>query len=74
MRRTLLLWLAVILVLPGAGLAPAAEDKLVIYTAYEENELKMTKEAVDDFFSTGPSTISGAAGRRTDHRALGRRG
>jgi iron(III) transport system substrate-binding protein len=34
------LLLAVALVLPGAAAAPAAEEKLVIYTAYEENELK----------------------------------
>lgn len=40
MRRTLTLILAVALVLPCAGLARAAEEKLVIYTAYEENELK----------------------------------
>lgn len=41
MRRSLTLLLALALVLPlGASVAPAAEDKLVIYTAYEENELK----------------------------------
>ena len=40
MRLTLTLLLAVALVLPGAVPARAAEDRLVIYTAYEENELK----------------------------------
>ena len=40
MRRTLIVLLVAALVLPGVALAPAAEDKLVIYTAYEENELK----------------------------------
>jgi iron(III) transport system substrate-binding protein len=40
MRRTLMLLLVVALVLPGGFPAVAAEDKLVIYTAYEENELK----------------------------------
>ena len=41
MRRLLVLLLAALLVLPATPLlAPAAEDKLVIYTAYEENELK----------------------------------
>ena len=40
MRRTLMLLLVVALVLPGGLPAVAAEDKLVIYTAYEENELK----------------------------------
>jgi iron(III) transport system substrate-binding protein len=40
MRRTLMVLLAVALVLPGGVAAFAAEEKLVIYTAYEENELK----------------------------------
>ena len=41
MRRLIVLLLAALLVLPATPLpAPAAEDKLVIYTAYEENELK----------------------------------
>lgn len=40
MRRVLTALLTVALVLPGAALARAAEEKLVIYTAYEENELK----------------------------------
>jgi iron(III) transport system substrate-binding protein len=41
MRRALIVLLAVALLLPlGITRAPAAEDKLVIYTAYEENELK----------------------------------
>jgi len=40
MRRTLMLLLVIALVLPGGFPAVAAEDKLVIYTAYEENELK----------------------------------
>lgn len=41
MRRLLVLLLAALLVLPATPLlAPAAEDKLVVYTAYEENELK----------------------------------
>ena len=41
MRRSLTLLLALALVLPlAASPAPAAEDKLVVYTAYEENELK----------------------------------
>ncbi|MEK7385398.1 MAG: ABC transporter substrate-binding protein [candidate division NC10 bacterium] len=41
MRRLLVLLLAALLLLPATPLlAPAAEDKLVIYTAYEENELK----------------------------------
>ena len=41
MRRLLLLLLAGILVLPlGAPPADTAEDRLVVYTAYEENELK----------------------------------
>jgi len=41
MRRSLVLLLAALLVLPATPLpAPAAEEKLVIYTAYEENELK----------------------------------
>jgi iron(III) transport system substrate-binding protein len=41
MRRLSVLLLAALLVLPATPLvAPAAEDKLVIYTAYEENELK----------------------------------
>src|SRR4029077_9028808 len=38
--RWMVLLLTVVLVLPGAAPAPGAEDKLVIYTAYEENELK----------------------------------
>src|SRR4029077_19643414 len=40
MRRILPLLLALVLVLPGGGPVLAAEEKLVIYTAYEENELK----------------------------------
>jgi iron(III) transport system substrate-binding protein len=41
MRRNLAVLLAVLLLLPSAPLAAVgAEDKLVIYTAYEENELK----------------------------------
>jgi iron(III) transport system substrate-binding protein len=40
MRRTLMLLLVVALGLPGGFAAFAAEEKLVIYTAYEENELK----------------------------------
>jgi len=41
MRRAVIVLLAVALLLPlGVTRAPAAEDKLVIYTAYEENELK----------------------------------
>src|ERR1700704_6860824 len=40
MRRILPLLLAIVLVLPGAAPVFAAEDKLVVYTAYEENELK----------------------------------
>jgi iron(III) transport system substrate-binding protein len=41
MRRLLLLILVAALVLPlGAPPADTAEDRLVIYTAYEENELK----------------------------------
>lgn len=41
MRRAVIVLLAVALLLPlGITRAPAAEDKLVIYTAYEENELK----------------------------------
>jgi len=41
MRRLLMFLLAVVVVLPGAPFpATAAEEKLVIYTAYEENELK----------------------------------
>ncbi len=41
MRRTLMFLLAVVLVLSGApSPVSAAEEKLVIYTAYEENELK----------------------------------
>ena len=43
MGRLLMFLLAVILVLPGApspSPAAVAEEKLVIYTAYEENELK----------------------------------
>ncbi|HSE93286.1 MAG TPA: ABC transporter substrate-binding protein [Methylomirabilota bacterium] len=39
MRRILVL-LAAALLLGGVGRAAAAEEKLVIYTAYEENELK----------------------------------
>src|SRR2546428_12413078 len=38
MRRTLGFLLALIVLTPAP--VPAAEDKLVIYTAYEENELK----------------------------------
>jgi spermidine/putrescine-binding protein len=42
MRRALIVLLAITLLLSPLGIAPvpAAEDKLVIYTAYEENELK----------------------------------
>jgi iron(III) transport system substrate-binding protein len=41
MRRLLPLLLALTLLLPlGPSVAPASEDKLVIYTAFEENELK----------------------------------
>ena len=41
MRRLLVLLLAGVLVLPlGAPPADTAEDRLVVYTAYEENELK----------------------------------
>jgi iron(III) transport system substrate-binding protein len=41
MPRPLILILVLALVLPlGPSMAPAAEDKLVIYTAFEENELK----------------------------------
>jgi iron(III) transport system substrate-binding protein len=42
MRRLLPILLAVALLVPLAGAPPAhtAEDRLVIYTAYEENELK----------------------------------
>jgi iron(III) transport system substrate-binding protein len=41
MRRLLMFLLAVVLVLSGApSPVSAAEEKLVIYTAYEENELK----------------------------------
>jgi iron(III) transport system substrate-binding protein len=40
MRRALIALLALALALPLASLVPAAEDKLVVYTAYEENELK----------------------------------
>src|SRR5688572_19567273 len=41
MRRVLTTWLGVaVLVAVAAWSVPAAEDKLVIYTAYEENELK----------------------------------
>ena len=40
MRRTWILWLAAALVLPGVRPVGAAEEKLVVYTAYEENELK----------------------------------
>src|SRR6059036_4312445 len=41
MRRLLVLVLALALLVPATPWpAPAAEDKLVIYTAYEENELK----------------------------------
>jgi iron(III) transport system substrate-binding protein len=36
----MIVWLAVLLVLSTGALALAAEEKLVIYTAYEENELK----------------------------------
>jgi iron(III) transport system substrate-binding protein len=39
MRRLLVLLLAALLLSATPLLAPAAEDKLVIYTAYEENEL-----------------------------------
>jgi iron(III) transport system substrate-binding protein len=40
MRRTRIALLALCLALPLISPAPAAEDKLVVYTAYEENELK----------------------------------
>src|SRR5262245_29616704 len=40
MRPTLIVLLAAALVLPAAAPVPAAEEKLVIYTAFEENELK----------------------------------
>jgi iron(III) transport system substrate-binding protein len=40
MRSIPIAWLTLALALTGAWPAPAAEDKLVIYTAYEENELK----------------------------------
>src|SRR5204862_8117986 len=41
MRRLLLLLLAGVLALPlAAPPADTAEDRLVVYTAYEENELK----------------------------------
>ncbi len=40
MRRLLVLLLAVFLLSATPLLVPAAEEKLVIYTAYEENELK----------------------------------
>ena len=43
MRRTLMSLLAVVLLLFGSPLG-AAEEKLVIYTAYEENELKDFRE------------------------------
>ena len=38
--RTFALTLVVALTLAGVSPAPAAEEKLVVYTAYEENELK----------------------------------
>src|SRR5262245_47846435 len=37
---SILLLLVLTLVLPSAAPVPAAEDKLVVYTAFEENELK----------------------------------
>jgi iron(III) transport system substrate-binding protein len=41
MRRALMaMMVAAVLVLPPGPPVPAAEDKLVVYTAYEENELK----------------------------------
>jgi iron(III) transport system substrate-binding protein len=40
MRRTVIFLLMVALALPAGWPASAAEDRLVIYTAYEENELK----------------------------------
>lgn len=40
MRRLWVLLLVTVLLLPPSTAVPAAEDKLVIYTAYEENELK----------------------------------
>ncbi len=40
MRRTVIFLLLVALALPAGWPASAAEDRLVIYTAYEENELK----------------------------------
>jgi hypothetical protein len=40
MRRTLIALLALALALPLTVPVRAAEDKLVVYTAYEENELK----------------------------------
>src|SRR5207237_2503957 len=40
MRRLLISLLLVALILPAGVPASGAEDKLVIYTAYEENELK----------------------------------
>ena len=36
----IVLMLALLVALPLASPVPAAEDKLVVYTAYEENELK----------------------------------
>lgn len=40
MRRTVILLVALALVGAGTSLGRAAEDKLVVYTAFEENELK----------------------------------
>lgn len=41
MRRCLTILLVLAMLLPaGPAVAPGAEDKLVVYTAYEENELK----------------------------------
>lgn len=40
MRRTLIVMLTLVLMLPLVSPVSPAEDKLVIYTAYEENELK----------------------------------
>ena len=40
MRRILIAMLTLVLILPLAAPVSPAEDKLVIYTAYEENELK----------------------------------
>ena len=40
MRRTLIVMLTLVLILPLVSPVSPAEDKLVIYTAYEENELK----------------------------------